>query len=323
MANILSQEEVDSLLGGMDKGKVKTEADIPERDEAVKVFDFSRQAAPTHLMMPTLGIIDERFIGFSTTSLSAATRSVIDIVISSTETVKFSEFSRSISLPTTLNIFKMEPLRGFAILVLEGSLVFAFVDTFFGGKEKGHARLERKVFTAIETKIVDKIVKVILGDLERAWSEVYKAKIVFVRSEIDPKFAEIISPDDVVIASRFNVHLENASGVMSICIPYSTIEPIREKLMRKFRGERLEVDQRWRRYIEKKIKKLTINLSCTLGMVKITGRELLEMKVGDVIQFDQRISDPVIVSVEGVPKFKGYPGSYNNYRAVRLSKGIN
>jgi flagellar motor switch protein FliM len=322
MANVLSQDEVDSLLDGISEGKVKTEADVPERDKGLKIFDFARQAGPIHQRLPTLGIINERFIGFLKASLSAATRSVIDVNISDVESIKFAEFTRSIPLPTSLNIFKMEPLRGFALLVLEGSLVFAFVDTFFGGKSVSHVRLEGKSFTTIETKIVNKLVKIILGDLQHAWSDIHKVEMVFARTEIDPQFAGIATPNDMVVVVRLSIDLENASGEMTVCIPYSTIEPIRDKLRHRFHGEKLEVDQRWRTHIEKKIMGMTVDLGCTLGMANITARELMEMKVDDVIQLDQRVSDPVIICVEGIPKFKGYPGTSNKKKAIRIEERI-
>lgn len=320
MANVLSQDEVDSLLSGISEGKVKTETDIPEKDEGLKGYDFSRQTGPVHLRMPTLGIINERFIGFLKTSLSATTRSVTDVSILDFESVKFGEFTRSIPLPTSLNIFKMEPLRGFVLLILEGSLVFAFVDSFFGGKAASNIRLEGKSFTTIEIKIVDRIVRIILNDLQHAWSDVYKLKMVFARSEVDPQFAGIASPTEMVIVIRFNVELENSSGVMTICMPYSTLEPIRERLRYRFHGERLEVDETWGRYLEEKIKKMALNLTCTLGTIKISARELLEMKVDDVIQLEQKTSDPITLSVEGVPKFKGYPGTYSKKKAIRISE---
>jgi len=320
MPNVLSQDEVDSLLDGISEGKVKTETTIPETDEGITGYDFSRQTGPIHVRMPTLGIINERFIGFLKTSLSGATRSAIDVNVSDFESVKFGEFTRSIPLPTSLNIFKMEPLRGFALLILEGSLIFAFVDTFFGGKAVSSIRLEGKSFTTIEAKIVDKIVKIILHDLQRAWSDAYELRIVFARSEVDPQFAGIASPAEMVVVIRFNIDLENTSGVMTVCIPYSTLEPIREKLSHRFHGEKQEVDERWKRHLEERIKKMTINLGCTLASTRITGRELLEMKVDDVIQLDQKISDPIIVNVEGVPKFKGYPGACNKKKAIRISE---
>ena len=322
MANVLSQDEVDSLLSGIGEGKVKTETEVPEKDEGLKGYDFSRQTGPVHLRMPTLGIINERFIGFLKSSLSATTRSVIDINILDFESVKFGEFTRSIPLPTSLNIFKMEPLRGFALLILEGSLVFSFVDTFFGGKSVSSIRLEGKNFTTIEVKIVDKIVKIILNDFQNAWSDVYNLKMVFARSEVDPQFAGIASPTEMVIQSRFNVELENSSGVMTICMPYSTLEPIREKLRFRFQGEKLEIDETWKEFLEERIRKMTVSLNCTLGTTRVSGGKLLEMKVDDVIQLDQKVSDPIIIGVEGVPKFKGYPGTCGKKKAIRINQRI-
>jgi len=325
MANILSQDEVDSLLGGIDEGKVQIETDISESEkkEGLEVYNFGMQVGPTHLRMPTLGIINERFVGFSKASISAATSLDIDVNISSVDSVKFGDFCRSIPVPTSLNIFKMEPLRGSALLVLEGPLVFSFVDTLFGGRAVSHVKLEGKIFTTIEKKIIDKIVKIILDDLQQAWSDVHEVKMVFTRSEIDPQFAAIATPNDMVIATRFMIDLQNVSGTMTICIPYPTLEPIRDKLKRKFQGEKLEVDQKWKRYITEKVKELTINLSCALGKAGITGREVLEMKVGDVIQLDKKTSDPVIVSIEGVPKFIGYPGTFNKRKAIKIKKRVN
>ena len=324
MANILSQDEVDSLLGGIGEGAVQTETAIPEseKEKGLKVYDFGMQAGPAHLRMPTLGIINERFVGFSRTSLSAATGLSLDVNISSVDSVKFGEFCRSVPIPASLNIFKMEPLRGFALLVLEGPLVFTFVDALFGGRAVSHVKLEGKTFTAIEKKIIDKIVKIILSDLQHAWSDVHKLKIVFTRSEIDPQFAAIATPDDMVIATKLMIDLQNVSGTMTICTPYSTLEPIREKLKQRFQGEKLEVDQKWKRYITEKVKELTINLSCVLGKAEITGREVLGIKVGDVMQLDKKMSDPVIVSVEGVPKFMGYPGTFNKRKSIKIKKRV-
>ncbi len=322
MANVLSQDEVDSLLQGIDKGKVKAEADIPEREELVKPYDFVIGEGSIHLKMPHLRIINQRLVDFLRTSLSLITRSTVDIDISSTEAIKFGEFARSIPIPTSLNIFKMEPLRGFGLLVVEAPLVFAFVDTFFGGKGGSKVKLEERSFTTIELKIIEKIVKITLHDFEQAWSDIHKLKVVFTRSEMDPQFAAIVTPNDTVIVIRFIVDIANASGFMTLCMPYSTIEPIGEKLRSKFHGEKLDVDQAWTRYIEKKIKELPINLVCTLGVTKITGRELLEMKVGDVIKLDQKVSDPLIMSIDGIPKFRGYPGTSNKRKAIRISERL-
>ena len=251
MANVLSQDEVDSLLAGIDEGKVETGTDIPEpeKEEDLKAYDFSAQAGPIHLRLPALRIINERLVAFLRTSLSIATGSAIEVNLSSTDSVKFGDFCSTLPLPTSLNIFKMEPLRGFALLVLEGSLVFSFVDTFFGGKGVSHVKLEGRGFTEIETKIVNKVTKIILDDMQRAWSDIHMLEMIYARAEMDPQFAGIVTPDDMVIVIKFTVDIENDSGSIILCIPFATIEPIKGKLRQRMDGAGLEVDETWKRYI--------------------------------------------------------------------------
>jgi len=318
MGNILSQDEVDSLLDGITEGKVETETDVSEGVPSVEVYDFSMPAGPVHLRLPALGIINERLVGLLRTNLQVASRSVIDVNLTSTETVKFSDFYLSLPMPSSLNIFSNEPLRGFSLLVLEGPLVFSFVDSLFGGTGVSHVKLEGRLFTKIETKIVEKIVKIILSDLQKAWSDVYEINAVFIRSEMDPQFVGIGTPDDLIIVNKFEVQLEKGKGFITICIPYSSIKPIKEKLKNKFRSEKMNVDPRWKRYIMQKLQETTVELSCTMGMAKINGSELLSMKVDDVIMLDQKSGNSVIVNVENIPKFRGYPGACNKKKAVKI-----
>lgn len=277
MAKVLSQEEVESLLSGISEGKVQTETDIPEKAEVIKGYGFTRETEPVHLSMPTLGIINERFIGFLKASLSAATRSFMDVNVADMGSVKFGEFTRSITLPVTLNIFKMEPLRGYALLMLEDSLVFAFVDTFFGGRAASNIKLESKGFTSIEAKIIGKVVKLILDDLQHAWSDVYKLKMVFVRAEVDPQFADIALPTEMVITIRFNIDLGGASGQMTICIPYSTLEPIQGKLVLGRQEVQNLLDNLSKSY-PKAVEELVPNL-LSLGAVQKVLQNLLQERI--------------------------------------------
>ena len=318
MANVLSQDEVDSLLGGIDSGSIETETDIPEESEGVEVYDFGNNAGSIN--MPALQMINERFVGFLRNSLSSATGADVDVKLSANESIKFNEFCRSLPLPASLNIFKIEPLRGSAILFLEGSLVFSFVETFFGGKGLGHVKLEGRAFTAIESKIIEKISKIILTDLQRAWSDIHKVNVLYSHSEVDPQFAPIAQPADTVIAMKFSITITNESGSITFCIPYSTIEPIRDKLKQKTRHDRLEVDNAWQNYLWKKIGETMVNLNCILGTSKISTRDLLGMKVNDVILLDNKTADCMLVNVEGIPKFWGYPGSYSNNKAIRITE---
>lgn len=318
MGNILSQDEVDSLLGGISEGKVETEADIPEKDKAVAAYDFSMPAGPVHLRLPALKIINERLLGLLRTSLPVASRSVIDVNLSSIESLKFNDFCLSLPVPSSLNIFNMDPLRGHSLLVLEGPLVFSFVDSLFGGKGVSHVKLEGRGFTTIEAKIVEKIVNVILRDLKQAWSDVIEVETILLRSEMDPQFAGVVTPEDLVIVTKLEVQLEKGSGLITICIPFTSVEPIKEKLKNNFQKEEQTVDQSWRRYIQEKILETSVEMSCTMGIAKINGGEILNMKIDDVILLDQKIGDPVIVNIEGIPKYKGYPGSCKNKKAVKI-----
>jgi flagellar motor switch protein FliM len=322
MGNVLSQDEVDSLLGGITDGTIETETDVPAESDAVDTYDFSMQTGPIHQRMPGLGIIYERFVGLMRTSLSLATQSGIDVNLSATDSVKFGEFCRSLPLPASLNIFKIEPLRGFSMIVIEGPLVFSFVDSFFGGKGVSHVKLEGRGFTTIESKIIEKVVRIVLQDLKKAWADVFPINPVLVRSEIDPQFASIVAQDDVVIASKFMVDLENTSGSITVCYPHASIEPIRDKLKNRFQGDKAEVDKEWQQYAEKKIRELTVDVNCTLGSAKINGKQLLHMKVNDVIPLDRKTTDMITVSVEGIPKFRGYPGACGSNKAVQIIEKI-
>ena len=322
MGNILSQDEVDSLLSGITEGTVETETDTSEESQAVEVYDFSKPAGPVHLRLPGLGIINERMSGLLRTDLQTASRSVIDVNISSMETVKFSDFCLSLPMPSSLNIFSVKPLRGYSLIVLEGSLVFSFVDSLFGGKGVSHVKLEGRRFTTIETKIVEKIVNIILSDFQKAWSDVYEVEASFVRSEMDPQFVGIGATDDQVIVNKYEVQLENGNGIITICIPYTSIKPISDKLKNKFRREKMEVDSSWKKYLEEKILETSVELSCTMGEATINGGELLNLKIDDVILLDQKMGNTITVNVERLPKFRGYPGACNKKKAVKIIERI-
>jgi flagellar motor switch protein FliM len=320
MEKVLSQDEVDSLLNGIDEGKVETETDVPESTEGLQAYDFSSKSAPYHQRMPALGIINERFISFINTDLSNATGSVIDVSVREIDTVRYGEFCRSLPLPASLNIFKMKPLRGYALLVLEGPLVFSFVDIFFGGKCSTHVKLEGRSFTAIETKIIERIVRIVLQDYERAWADVHQVEMTYSRTEVDPQFAGIAKPEDMIITTRFGVDIGSFSGTMSICVPYNTLETIKDNLRQNYKTENVEADSTWRRIIEKRLKDVEVNLNCTLGMTTITGRELLGMQTDDVILLDKRVKEPVSIFVGNNEKLMGYPGSINKKKAIRIAK---
>jgi flagellar motor switch protein FliM len=268
--------------------------------------------------MPTLEIINNRFARLFRTTLSSAVRKIVDMTTTSVDMVKFGEFMRSLPVPTSLHIFKMDPLRGHAIFVLESKLVFNLVETFFGGAGTGEVKIEGRDFTAIEQQLTRKVVSMGLKDLEQAWKPVHEVTMVYQRTEINPQFASIVPPSDVVIVIKFEMEMEHAAGTITICVPYSTIEPIRSKLYAGFQSDQLEVDHEWMRRFRTQLREAQVDFTVELGRTHITSGELLGLKVGDVLKLDKDVNDTLVGMVEGVPKFKGKPGTFRGAKAYRV-----
>ena len=318
MSKILSQDEVDALLKGMSGGEIEVETDSGPGADGVIVYDLTNQDRIIRGRMPTLEIINDRFARLFRTTLSSALRKIVDLTTTSVDMVKFGEFMRSLPVPTSLHIFKMDPLRGHAIFVLESKLVFHLVETFFGGSGTGEVKIEGRDFTAIEQQLTRKVVQLALKDMEQAWKPVHDVTMVYQRTEINPQFASIVPPSDVVIVIKFEMEMEHAAGTITVCIPYSTIEPIRSKLYAGFQSDQLEVDHEWMRRFRLQLREAEVEVAVELGRTEMTSGDLLKLKVGDVIQMEKDVDEAVIALVEGVPKFKGRPGSFKGNKAFRV-----
>jgi len=322
MSQILSQEEVDALLRGVTDGEIETEMEYVPDESGIVPYDLTSQERIIRGRMPTLDIINQRFSRLFRNSLSSAIRKILDISAVSTDTVKFGEFVKSLPVPASLHIFKIEPLRGFALLVAESKLVFALVDTFFGGTGEAKMKIEGRDFTTIEQRMIKKVVLMVLEDLEAAWKPVHSVNMSFVRSEVNPQFAAIVPPTDVVVVIMFEVELDQVNGTLTICLPYSTIEPIIAKLRAGFQSDQLEVDQAWINRLRDRLSEASVEVVAELGTTTMSGKEFLDMRVGDVFSLDQDADDEMLIRVEGIPKFKGMPGVIKGNKAVRLTKLI-
>lgn len=318
MGEILTQNEVDSLLAGLSAGKIETETDIAPDLGTVTGYDFASQERVIRGRMPTFEVINERFAREMRVSISNVLHTTIDIAAESMETLKFSEFGRSLPVPTSLHVFRMEPLRGYVLLVLESELVYNFIDTFFGGQGTGKTKIEGREFTAIEDVMIRKVVAACLKDLETAWAPVEAIQTVYVRAEVNPQFATIAPPTDLVIVSKFEVELEQSSGTISLCLPYAMIEPIRNKLTAGFQSDALEIDHAWRKRLLSIILSSQINLRVELGKTEITGERLINLKPGDIIQLDTDAEQTLYAYVEGLAKFSGYAGIQRGFQALRV-----
>ncbi|MGE4553095.1 MAG: flagellar motor switch protein FliM [Desulfovibrionaceae bacterium] len=319
MSKILEQDEVDALLRGLSGGDVETESDLPDDDTGVVAFDLANQDRIIRGRMPVLEIVNDRFARLATNALANTMRKRVDINPISIDMSKFGDFMRSLPVPTSISIFKMDPLRGNAILVVDSRLVFALVESFFGGAGS-QPKVEGRDFTPIEQAIVDRVVKIALANMEDSWKPVHEVHIEMIRSEVNPQFAAIVPPSDVVIVVTFEVELENAIGSLIVCLPYATMEPIRGKLHASFQSERLEVDHVWMNRFKERLIETPVELLVRLGRTTITGRQLLDLDIGDILLLNTDEDDLLEAEVEGVRKFYGLPGRVKGNKCFQVIK---
>ncbi|WP_300160003.1 flagellar motor switch protein FliM [Solidesulfovibrio sp.] len=319
MSKILDQDEVDALLRGLSGGEIEAETDILEDDSGVVVFDLSNQDRIIRGRMPVLEIINDRFARLASNAMANAMRKRADVNPISIDMSKFGDFMRSLPVPTSINIFKLDPLRGNAILVVDSRLVFAMVESFFGGAGS-QPKIEGRDFTPIEQAIINRVVRIALENMEESWQPVHEVHIELVRSEVNPQFAAIVPPSDVVVVVTFEVELENAIGSLIVCLPYATIEPIRSKLYASFQTERLEVDHAWIARFKERLMETPVELLVRFGRSQITGRQLLSLKPGDIIMLDNDVDDLLDAEIQGVRKFRGIPGLVKSNKAFQIVK---
>jgi flagellar motor switch protein FliM len=335
MNQVLSQSEVDALLAAVsetDTGesskntastKAQSSSNASSDDRNIVTYDLTSQDRIIRGRLPQLEVIYEKFMRSFRVSLSSALRKIASLTLASTDFLKFGEFINTLPMPTCMTVLRFANLRGSALFVIESKLAYALVDSFFGGADRPFTKIEGKDFTQIELAIVKKVVDLAIEDMENAWSSVEKIGCSFVRTEVNPQFVGIVPPTDVVIASTFDVELENANGTVTIVIPYSTIEPIKQKLSTGFQVESDQTDKKlWTSIIKEQLRETEMNLKVDLGETEINLNELMQLKVGDVIPLNQDSDGEFDIKVEGVSKFKGFYGIHHGTVAVQVTRPV-
>ena len=311
----LSQEEVDALLKGV-SGEPEAAAAKPE--EGVRAYNIGKQERIVRGRMPTLEIINDRFARLLRIGLFNFMRRSPEISVAPVKMVKFSEFIRNLVVPTNLNVVQMKPLRGSCLFVFDPSLVFAVVDNLFGGDGRFHTRVEGRDFTQTEQRIIQKMLHVVFEEMKKSWEPVHPIQFEFVRSEMHTQFANVATPSEIVVVTTFNIELGDSSGVFHVCIPYATIEPIRDVLYSPMQGDSYEPDRRWVRMLSKQVQLAEVELVASFTQVPVRVQKLLEMKVGDLIDID--LPKSVVAEVDGVPVFECKYGAQNGQYALRVER---
>jgi len=314
---ILDQDEIDALIHGVDSGVVKTESQAVPGE--VRAYDFATQVRIVRGRMPTLEMINERFARLFRASVFGMMRRTPEISVGPVKVIKFSEYVQTLHVPSSLNLVKIVPLRGTGLIVLDPKFVFAAVDNFFGGTGR-HAKIEGREFTATESRIVQLMLKLVFADMQEAWSNVTRIKIEYLNSEINPQFANIVSPTESVVVSDFHVELEGGSGNLQMTLPATMLEPVRELLDAGVVSDRIEHDDRWVQALKEEIEDAEVELKMVLGRSQITLAELLNLKPGDVVPVD--FAGRATVAAEGVPVFRGNYGVSRGMHALKIDERV-
>lgn len=316
-ADLLSQDEIDALLHGVDSGAVETEAPTSQPGE-VKSYDLASQDRIVRGRLPTLEMINERFVRLWRVGLFNLLRRSAELSVRGIEMHKFMDYVHTLFVPTNLNLVKIKPLRGTALLLLEPKLVFTVVDNFFGGDGRYHTKIEGREFTPTEMRVIHLMLKQIFIDLVEAWAPVLKVEFEYVNSEVNPHFATIVSPREYVVVSRFHVELDGGGGELHVTLPYSMIEPIRDLLDAGVASDRIDRDEGWITAMHEQLREAEVEFSCTLTEIRSSLRKIVNLKPGDVIPFDMPAQVPL--SIENQPLFFGKFGVSEGKAAVAIER---
>jgi flagellar motor switch protein FliM len=321
--NIISPDEVDALLNGLADGAIGTEDAKDSRSLEVRPYDFIGYQGTVSNNMPGLEIVNDNFSKLLRTSVYKFMMKHFDISIRKIEIMKYSDFISTITMPSSMNIFTMEPLNGDALLVLEAPLAFAFVEGFFGGSTVHYIKSAGRTFTQIEQKVIKKVVDVILKDVESAWQVISPVKSKYVKSEFNSQFVSIVAPDQSIINIEVQLVMEDFSGRLSLCIPDSMLEPVKEKLYLGIQSDTYEANLRWEHELTESLMDTDLHLSADLGNITMNFEDLLNLKEGSILNLSRSESDELVIKIEDSPKFKGIPGVCRGKHAVKLSGSIN
>jgi len=285
---ILSQDEVDALLRGLDKGEIETEQESLESDLDVQPYDWNTQGKNLKHDMPLLALINDRFAVNLKNSLSASLRRIVEVEAAGLELIKFEEFQRALPIPTSLHLFKMEPLKGTGMLVLETRLVFNLLEAYLGGR-----------------KIINKIVSIVLDNMNHAWAEIYPIHTHFIRSETNALAVNVVHATEFLVSAKMELEFNKPIGHIIVCLPYASIQPIREKLSGGFQEEGEDVDKVWVARLKKELSRVPVVITVDLGYTHLPVREFLNM---------------LVARVEGRPKFLGVAGKHHNRKVFKVQK---
>ena len=317
--SFLSQEEVDALLEGVTGESQKIVSEEQELG-AIRTYNISSQERIVRGRMPTMEIVNERFARNFRVGLFNFIRRSPEISVGTVQVQRYSAFLRELAVPTNFNIMAIRPLRGSGLIVCEPTLIFGVIDTLYGGIGKFQTRIEGRDFSATEQRVINRLVDVITDEYKKAWKGVYPLELEYQRSEMQPQFANIATPSEIVVATSFSLEIGEISGSIHICMPYATLEPIRDVLYSSTQGDSMEVDKRWVNVLTHEIESAEVRLVAELAKSDATVEQLIAMKPGDFIELERK--PRIKAYIDGVPVFECQYGTHNKKYAIRIEKNL-
>lgn len=317
--DLLSQDEIDALLHGVGSGDVEADGDDDLADGA-RNYDFASQDRIVRGRLPTLEMVNERFARLFRIGLFNVLRRSPEIAVGGVQMLKFSEYIHSLFVPTSLNLVKIPPLKGTALFVFDPKLVFIVVDNFFGGDGRYHTKIEGREFTPTEQRVIQILLNMTFQLLREAWQPVFKLDFEFIQHEVNPQFANIVSPTEVVVVTTFHIELDGGGGDMHITLPYSMLEPIRELLDAGVQSDRGDTDDRWLRALREEMEFAHLSVNATLAEATLSLREIRDLRAGDVIPIV--MPEAMTLRCEGVPIYRAKLGTSNGNYAAQISQRV-
>lgn len=318
-SEILSQSEIDALLSALNTGEMSADDFKKEEEEKkVKVYDFKRALRFSKDQIRSLTRIHENFARILTTYFSAQLRTYVQINVASADQIPYEEFIRSVPKMTILNVYELPPLDGRILMEINPNIAYSMMDRVMGGRGVSVNKVEN--LTEIETRIMSQLFEKAFENLREAWSTVADVDPLFAEFEVNPQFLQMVSPNETVVVISLNTTIGETSGMINICIPHVVLEPILPKLSGSYwmESKRKESKPEETAHLERRIKKAQVPIVAELGRSDISIEEFLMLDIGDVIEMNTRIDDPLTISVGEIPKFTAQPGKSNKKLAVQI-----
>ncbi|WP_158967785.1 flagellar motor switch protein FliM [Paraglaciecola sp. L3A3] len=319
MSDLLSQDEIDALLHGVDDVEEEEVSDEVSDGTATQ-YDFSSQDRIVRGRMPTLEIVNERFARHMRVSLFNMMRRSAEVSINGIQMTKFGEYIHTLFVPTSLNMVRFRPLKGTGLITMEARLVFILVDNFFGGDGRYHAKIEGREFTPTERRIIQMLLKLIFEDYKEAWAPVMDVSFEYLDSEVNPAMANIVSPTEVVVISSFHIELDGGGGDFHVSLPYSMLEPIRELLDAGVQSDKEDTDLRWSKALRDEIMDVKVGLSTHMMDIQLRLEEVMNLEAGIIIPIE--MPEHITVLIEDLPTFRAKMGRSRDNLALKIIEKI-